>query len=104
MIAGDSVLKNLQGPKMSRNSRVKVSSFPGCTTNDMHDFIKPLVRKNLDEIIPPMATNSLRSCDTPRGCADKVIDLATMVSCEYPAKIALSSLHLHLHLIKSVNA
>ena len=32
MIAGDSVLKHLQGHKMSRNSRVKISSFPGCTT------------------------------------------------------------------------
>ena len=43
MIAGDSVLKHLQGHKMSRNSRVKISSFPGCTTGDMHDFIKPLL-------------------------------------------------------------
>ena len=36
MIAGDSVLKHLQGHKMSRNSRVKISSFPGCTTEDKH--------------------------------------------------------------------
>ena len=51
MIAGDSVLKHLQGHRISRNSRVKVSSFPGCTTEDMHDFIKPLLRENQDEII-----------------------------------------------------
>ena len=92
MIAGDSVLKHLQGHKMSRNSRVKISSFPGCTTEDMHDFIKPLLRKNPDEIILHVGTNSLRSCDTPRACADEIIDLATMVSSESPAKIALSSL------------
>ena len=92
MIAGDSVLKHLQGHKMSRNSRVKISSFPGCTTEDMHDFIKPLLRKNPDEIILHVGTNSLRSCDTPRACADEIIDLATMVSCESPEKIALSSL------------
>ena len=92
MIAGDSVLKHLQGHKMSRNSRVQISSFPGCTTEDMHDFIKPLLRKNPDEIILHVGTNSLRSCDTPRSCADEIIDLATMVSCESPAKIALSSL------------
>lgn len=92
MIAGDSVLKHLQGHKISRNSRVKVSSFPGCTTEDMHDFIKPLLRKNPDEIILHVGTNSLRSCDTPRACADEIIDLATMVSRESPAKIALSSL------------
>ena len=51
MIAGYSVLKHLQGHKMSRNSRVKVSSFPGCMTEDMHDFIKSLLRKEPDEII-----------------------------------------------------
>ena len=92
MIAGDSVLKHLQGHKISRNSRVKVSSFPGCTTEDMHDFIKPLLRKNPDDIILHVGTNSLRSCDTPRACADEIIDLATIVSRESPAKIALSSL------------
>ena len=67
MIAGDSVLKHLQGHKIPRNSRVKVSSFPGCTTEDMHDFIKPLLRKNPDETILHVGTNSLRSCDTPRA-------------------------------------
>ena len=36
IIAGDSILKYLQSHKMSRNSRVKVSSFPGCTTQDTH--------------------------------------------------------------------
>ena len=36
--------------------------------------------------------NSLRSCDTPRACAEEIVDLATMVSCDSPAKIALSSL------------
>ena len=92
MIAGDSVLKHLQGHKMARNSRVKVSSFTGCTTEDMHDFIKPVLRKKPDEIILHVGTNSLRSCDTPRACAEEIIDLAAMVSCKSPAKIALSSL------------
>ncbi|PFX33761.1 hypothetical protein AWC38_SpisGene1342 [Stylophora pistillata] len=78
MIAGDSVLKHLQGHKMARNSRVKVSSFTGCTTEDMHDFIKPVLRKKPDEIILHVGTNSLRSCDTPRACAEEIIDLATM--------------------------
>ena len=92
MIAGDSVLKHLQGHKMSRNSRVKVSSFPGCTTEDMHDFIKPILQKHPDEITPHVGTNSLRSCDIPSACAEEIIDLATMVRRESPAKIALSSL------------
>ena len=92
IIAGDSILKNLQGHKMSKNSRVKVSSFPGCTTLDMKDHIKPLLHRNPDEIIIHVGTNSLRSCDTPRTCAEEIIDLATMASSKSSAKIALSSL------------
>ena len=58
----------------------------------MHDFIKPLLRKNPDDIILHVGTNSLRSCDFPRACAEEIIDLATTVSCESPANIALSNL------------
>ena len=77
MIAVDSLLKHLQGHKMSRNSRVKISSFPGCTAEDMHDFIKPLLRKNPYEIILHMGTNSLRSYDTRRACAKTKKSLAS---------------------------
>ena len=64
IIAGDSILKHLQSHKMSKNSRVKVSSFPECTTLDMKDHIKPLLRRNPDEVIIHVGTNSLRSCET----------------------------------------
>ena len=93
IIAGDSILNHLQGRKISRNSRVKVSSFPGCTTLDMNDHhIKPLLRRNPDEIIIHVGTNSLRSCDTPRTCTEEIIDLSTMISSKSSAKIALSSM------------
>ena len=77
---------------MSGDSRVKVSSFPGCTTLDMKDNIKPLLRRNPDEITIHVGTNSLRSCDTPRTCAEEIIDLARMASSKSSSKIALSSL------------
>ena len=92
IIAGDSILKHLQDHKMSKNSRIKVSSFPGCTTLDMKDSIKPLLRRNPDEIIILVGTDSLRSSDTPRTCVEEIIDLATMASSKSSAKIALSSL------------
>ena len=45
IIAGDSILKHLVSRKLSKeNNRVKISSFPGCTTSDMFDFVKPLLR------------------------------------------------------------
>ena len=40
-IVGDSILKNLQGRKISRSAKVKVSSFPGCTTMDTSFTKKP---------------------------------------------------------------
>ena len=48
--------------------------------------------RNSDGIIIHVGTNSLRSCDTPRTCAEEIIDLATMASSKSSAKIALCSL------------
>ena len=68
-IVGDSILKNLQGRKISRSAKVKVSSFPGCTTMDMRDHIKPVLRRNPDAIVMHVGTNSLRSSASVRDCA-----------------------------------
>ena len=91
-IAGDSILKNLQGHKMSHTAKVKVSSFPGCTTRDMHDHIKPLLRRSPDEIILHVGTNSLRSTDSP-ACADEIIDIGRSIKNNHPdTKVTLSTL------------
>ena len=92
IIAGDSTLKYLRGHKMSRNSQVKIATFPGCTTRDMKDHIKPLLRRNPDEIIIHVGTNNLRSTNSPRECAEELIDLAESVSSESSAMITISSL------------
>ena len=92
IIAGDSTLKYLQSHKMSKNSQVKIATFPGCTTQDMKDHIKPLLRRNPDEIIIHVGTNSLRSSNTPRECAVELIDLADAVSSESSAMISISGL------------
>ena len=44
---GDSIIKDIKGWLMSRNKRVKISSFRGANTEDMKDFLTPLLRKNL---------------------------------------------------------
>ena len=79
IMAGDSTLKYLQSHKMSRNSQVKIATFPGCTTNDMKDHIKPLLRRNPDEIIIHVGSNSFSSSNSPRECAEEVVDLAKSV-------------------------
>ena len=40
IIAGDSMVKHLNGYKMSaRNVKIQVSAFPGCSTLDMGDYL-----------------------------------------------------------------
>ena len=46
---------------LSRTSRVKVYSFSGADTSDMHDFLKPLIKKKLSRIIAHCGTNNLAS-------------------------------------------
>ena len=78
--------------KMSKNSQVKIAIFLGCTTQDMKDHIKPLLRRNPDELIIHVGTNSLRSSYTPCECAEELIDLAEAISSESSAMISISDL------------
>jgi len=91
-IAGDSILKHLNGRIMSGlNSKVQVSSFPGCTTNDMADHIRPVVRRKPDSIIIHVGINSLRNSNSSRECADEIVDIGRMIDQE-GISVAISSL------------
>ena len=61
LIAGDSIIKDIKGWMLSRTSRVKVHSFRGADTSDMHDFLKPLIKKKPSRIIVHCGTNDLAS-------------------------------------------
>ena len=60
VIAGDSIIKDIKGWLMSRNKRVKISSFSGANTEDMKDFLTPLLRKRPDELIFHIGINNLQ--------------------------------------------
>ena len=51
------------------NNKVRVSTFPGCTTKDMRDHIKPIIRKKPDQLIIHVGTNSLRDSESPTTCS-----------------------------------
>ena len=59
--------------------QVKIATFPGSTTQGMNDRIKPLLRRNPDQIIIHVGTNSLSSSNSPRECAEEVVDLANQL-------------------------
>ena len=94
IIASDSMIKNLNGYKMStRNSKVQVSTFPGCSTLDMEDHLKPILWKKSDKLIIHVGTNSLRETERPEKCADEIANLAKLVLSSSPkTTVALSSI------------
>ena len=69
IIAGDSLTKGLKGWLMSRKNEVKVQTFSGAATQDMKDYIKPLVAKNPAHIYLHIGTN-----DVANLSADQVKD------------------------------
>ena len=91
VIAGDSILKHLNDRSVSGpNSKVQVSSFPGCTTNHIADHIRPIVRWKPDSIIIHVGTNSLRNSNSSRESADEIADIGRMVDHE-GISVAISS-------------
>ena len=61
---------------MSKVSQVKVSTFSGCTTKDLCDHVKPILRKKPDRLIIHVGANSLRESSSPTACAQEIIELA----------------------------
>ena len=95
VIAGDSLVKNIIGAKMSYNdpnNYFVVKPFPGATVEDMEDYIKPLTRKSPDKLIMHVGTNDLKSL-SPKSIADSLLNLATQVKQDSPnTRVGISSL------------
>jgi hypothetical protein len=80
IITGDSMIKHINGYKMSKfNTRVQVSTFPGCTTLDMDDYVKPVLRKKPDKLILHVGTNSLKGRENSTHCAEEIISLGEKI-------------------------
>ena len=63
-IIGDSIIKNLDGNKLSNKERnVIVRSFPGATTDDIKDYCKPIAKRKHDVCIIHAGTNDLKNKD-----------------------------------------
>lgn len=81
VIAGDSMVKNVIGAKMSSvdtDNFFVVKPFPGATVQDMNDFINPLIRKKPDKMILHIGTNDLKS-SRPKVVAESILKLVTRI-------------------------
>ena len=59
IIVGDSIVKHLTGPGISKKNNIKIKTNPGATTGDIIDYIKPRIRKKPDFLLVHSGTNDL---------------------------------------------
>ena len=59
LIAGDSMLSNIHENTLSQRHHTKVRCFKGSTIADLHDYLKPLIKKKPAKIILMVGTNDL---------------------------------------------
>ena len=57
IIVGDSIVKRLTGPGISKKNLIKIKTNPGATTEDIIDYIKPSIRKRPDFLLVHSVTN-----------------------------------------------
>ena len=92
VIAGDSIIQNIRGWSLSKTNKVVVKSFPGATSEDMEDYIKPILRKDPGNIIIHVGTKDVNSKE-PRLTAEGIVNLALQIEGDAPnTNIAISGL------------
>jgi lysophospholipase L1-like esterase len=93
VVAGDSIIQNLHGWRLSNSeNHVVVKSFSGATVNDMEDYLKPVLRKEPNKIILHVGTNDLKSVPANR-VAEGIANLGTQIKEESPVtSIVISSI------------
>ena len=91
VIARDSIIQNIRGWSLSKTNKVVVKPFPGATTEDMEDLIKPFLRKDPENIIH-VGTNDVNSKE-PRLTAEGIVNLALHIEGDAPnTNMAISGL------------
>lgn len=93
VVVGDSMVKNLQGWRLStEENHVVVKSFAGATTSDMEDYVKPVIRKEPQKLILHVGTNDLKKL-SPNRVAEGIANIATQIQEDSPrTEIVISSL------------
>ena len=68
-----------------------VKSFPGATTQDMKDYIKPTIARRPDMVILHTGINDLKSNQNPSDIANEIISLAKNIK-KSGTEVSISSL------------
>ena len=80
-IIGDSMVKQIQGYKMSEatngQEKIFVRAFHGAKVDDMNSYSVPTTKKNPRRIVIHCGTNDISSGTVPNEVAEEIVDLAT---------------------------
>ena len=93
VIVGDSMFKNVRGWDLSnQKNKVIVKSFSGATTEDMEDYLKPILRKEPKNLILHVGTNDLKAME-PAHLSNSVESLAINIEENSPnTSVSISAL------------
>jgi len=92
LVIGDSMIKPIIANKLSRAHKVQIKSFPGATTEDLVDYIKPSLKRKPDKIIIHAGINDLKN-NNPKTIAKRLKTICNSIKNDLPsAKIAVSSI------------
>ena len=84
-VAGDYIIQHVHGRELSNGeTHVAVKSFSGAKTEDMEDYLKPLIRKEPDETILHVGTNNAKGEDSARMVADHIVNLGLQIQQNSP--------------------
>ena len=65
LLIGDSMVKFVKSENLSdQNYITNIRTNPGCTTEDIADYIKPIIRRKPDIILIHIGTNDLTNSVT----------------------------------------
>ena len=93
VIVGDSMVKNVRGWDLSnQKNKVIVKSFSGATTEDMEDYLKPILRKEPKNLILYVGTNDLKAME-PAHLSNSIESLAINIEENSPnTSVSISAL------------
>lgn len=92
VVLGDSIVKYVQGRKLSTKVRTVVKSFLGAKVDHMFHYVKPTLERQPDEVILHVGTNDLKD-STAKHLAERIIDLGHHIVARSPStKVTISSL------------
>ena len=102
-IIGDSMIKYIQGRKLSSDKHFVVSKhFSGAKTKCMHHYALPTIERNPDELIIHCGTNDLKSDTSAHQKALDIVNLSQLVNVE-TAVVFSSLIHRNDELDPKVN-